>query len=118
VKRCRTAKEFFNKEGLIIISFIFAVVPSAVLTVELRCVMQIQGLIFAVGIFDNQIWDGLRTFGKTAKQCWTERSVRIIGERAFPFVFLTYLIFMILCFIHTASLYELIGVEPLILFEF
>lgn len=118
IKRCKNTKQFFNKDGLIVISFIFAVVPLAVLTVELRCVMQIQGLIYAVGILDNQIWEGFRSFGKVVNQCWIKRSVRILGERPFPYTFFTYLIFMIFCFIHTASLYELIGVDPAILFKF
>lgn len=118
-KRCTSIRRFFSAKILIIFSFLSSVIPVLILNVEMRYVMQIQGLIYAIAILDNTFWDGFKSFGRTISKCYTEKAITRIGQKLFPFTFATYLFFIIFCFIHIASLYESAGIDPkLILFTF
>lgn len=118
-KRCKTVRQFFSAKILIVLSFVFAIAASIILNVEERFTMQIQGLIYALALLDDTLWDGFKCFGRTIKECCTKKTLRGLGERKFPFSFIVYLIFILFCFSHIASLYSSIGIDPAnVLFSF
>lgn len=117
LKRCKTIKQFFSPTLILILSFIAAVAALVALNVEIRCVMQLQGLVVGAAILDTTLWDGFKQLWLQVKHCWQEKSLRILGEKKFPWKFLLYCVFMIFCFMHIASIYETVGVDPAILFR-
>jgi hypothetical protein len=81
--------------------------------------MQMQGLIFTIAILNNIVWDGVKKFGLWLGQCWKVKAVRDLSTQPFPYAFVFYLLFVIVCFTHIATLYELRGIDPsIILFHY
>lgn len=118
-KHCTTLKHFFSLRALIVLSFVFAIAASIILNIEMRFVMQLQGLIYGVALLDDTLWDGFYSFGKAVRQCFKEKSLVILGKNKFPHAFFMYIGFMLLCLAHMASLYEMIGVNAdVVLFSF
>lgn len=119
IKRCTSVRRFFSAKMLIVLSFLLAIAALVVLNVEMRCVMQLQGLIYSLALLDDTLWDGFKSFGKTVRECWTTKSLRCLGQKKFPSAFIIYLLFLLFCFSHIASLYESIGLDPgHVLFKF
>lgn len=112
MKRCKSVKQFFSPNLLIILSFVFAIAALVVLNIEIRCLMQLQGLVLAAAILDDTLWDGLKGFGAQVRECWRKKSLRILGDKKFPYAFFIYCIFMVFCFMHIASIYEITGIDP------
>jgi hypothetical protein len=118
-KRCTSVRRFFSAKMLIVLSFLLAIAPLVVLNIEMRCVMQLQGLIYSLALLDDTLWDGFKSFGKTVKECWATKSLRCLGQKKFPMTFAIYLFLMLFCFTHIASLYDLVGLDPrFVLFRF
>ncbi|MBO5372859.1 MAG: hypothetical protein J6A75_09070 [Lachnospiraceae bacterium] len=113
VSRCKTIKQIFNVKFWLVFAFLWAIVPAIVMVVELRCVIQIQGLIMAVAICDECIWKKIEQLWKgikNKKYKWSN-----IGESKIPYAFLLYCCFIIVCFLHMSSLYEAVGVDASIM---
>lgn len=118
-KRCTSVRRFFSAKLLMVLSFLMAIAALVVLNIELRCVMQLQGLLYALALLDDTLWDGFRSFGRTVKECWTRKSLRCLGQKSFPFTFVIYLMFMLFCMTHMSVLYDMIGLGPeIVLFKF
>lgn len=111
-KKCNSIKEFFSPAFLIVFAFVLAALIPSLLRIEMRYMMALQGLIFAVAVLDNIIWDGIKSFGIMIMQSIKERSFANLGDKAFPYTFAIYLIFLFICLMHFAALYELIGADP------
>jgi len=109
--RCKTIKQFFSPEILLILGFICSLAAVILLSVEQRYAMQIQGLIFVVAISDDTLWHGLNKFKSWICQCFKEKSIRSLSQKPFPYVFCFYLLFILFCFAHIASMYELLGIN-------
>ena len=117
-KRLKTIKKFFSAKLLIILSFVLSLCAMMITAIEYRYTMQIQGLIFSVALLDNKLWDGLKAFLQSIKQCLKAHFLRNLGQKQFPYLFLIYLLFMLFCFTHIATLYETLGNTDGILFRF
>ena len=104
ITRCKTWKEFFSPFFLIGFSFLWSTVPMLVMNIEQRTCLQIQGLIIALAICDDTVWNNIKvTKGNLLK---SKKQYQI----SYPFVF--YILFLIICFLHMATLYETIGSDP------
>lgn len=118
-KRVTSVRKFFSSKMLILLSFLFSLAAMMVTAIEYRYTMQIQGLVFSLALLDNTLWDGFRSLYKTILQCFKNRSLRSLGEQPFPYHFLVYILFILFCFTHMATLYETLGPDTTyILFRF
>jgi hypothetical protein len=114
---CKTAKHFFSANILIILSFILAIAASIILNIEMRFVMQIQGLIYAAALLDDSLWNGLKAFWETVKQCFVKKTLQSLANKPLPYLFALYVVFMFFCLMHISSQYEMLGVSQEILFN-
>lgn len=107
IKKCRKWNQFFSSLFWIGFSFLWATVPMIVMNIEIRNCIQIQGLIIALAVCDDTLWDGV-------KQCVI--SIKEKGKREasgqIPYTIVCYLVFVVICFVHMATLYDNIGAEP------
>lgn len=120
-KRCKTVKQFFSTEIILVLSFLCAIAAPIVLTIELRYAMQIQGFIYAVGLLDDQLWKGLKNIGCFCKGIVIkpQQSVQKLEEVPLSYTSILYIVFVIFCFIHIATIYETVGNDTVnILFKF
>lgn len=99
-----------NVKFWIVFSFLWAVVPALVMVPEMRTVMQIQGFILATALCRNELWNKLSEVFSGIRN-WKIRNMRDIREKEIPYTFLCYCCFIVVCFLHISSLYELIGVD-------
>jgi len=102
--RCKTVKEFFASEILIVLSFAFSLSAVVILAVEARYAMQIQGLIFTAAILDDSIFASIKKYFQKTKTV-------SLGSKTIPYMFLMYILFISLCFMHMATIYESLGVD-------
>lgn len=103
--KCKSWKQFFSPLFLIGFSFLWATVPMLVMNIEPRTCMQIQGLIIALALCDNTIWDNIVDFIKHFKVNSLKRQNGI----SYPVVF--YILFLCVCIMHIATLYETLGTD-------
>lgn len=120
-KRCKTVKQFFSTEIILVLSFLCAIAAPIVLTIELRYAMQIQGFIYAVGLLDDQLWTGLKNIGRFCKGIVIKprQFIQKLIEVPLSYTPILYIVFVVFCFIHIATIYETVGSDTLnILFKF
>ena len=74
-----------------------------IMVVEMRCVLQIQGLILGVVICSDFIWNKMMDmFGYVKENKW---HVNIL-EKKVSISLLIYVFFIIFCFMHIAGIYS------------
>lgn len=108
-KRCKTVKNFFSTKLLMCLAFLLAVAPCIVMRFEFRYVMQLQGFIFSIALFDDVLWDGFKAFGKTIAATVKSKSIKVISQYPLPKTFLKYILFLIICFSFIAALNDISG---------
>ena len=108
-KRCKTVKNFFSTKLLMCFAFLLAVAPCIVMRLEFRYVMQLQGFIYSIALFDDVLWDGFKAFGKTIATTFKSRSISVISQHALPKTFLKYIRFLAICFSFIAALNDISG---------
>ena len=99
-----------NVKFWIVFSFLWSVIPSLVMVPQMRTAMQIQGFILATALCRNEVWNKLSKVFLGIKN-WKIKNIKNIGEKEIPYTLLCYCCFIIICFLHMSSLYELIGVD-------
>ena len=97
-RNCRTWKSVFSDGTVVVLAFFSAVIPLMVLNVEVRCAIQIQGLVMATAITHNYFWDALNRL--KVNICQRKFATEV------PYIVVIYFFFMIFCFIHMGSLYD------------
>lgn len=105
VSKCNSWKKFFSPMFWIGFSFLWAVVPMLVMNIEARTCMQIQGIIIALAICDDYMWNKLK---QVLKEIFI---IRKISFERIPYRFILYIIFVMVCFVHISTLYELCGAD-------
>lgn len=116
-KRCKTLKEFFSKEILIVLGFISTSLVTCLMHFEPRYVMAFQGLFLSAAFLDNILWDGVKNFIAWAKKLFSKTDHVNLKSTKFPYPFAIYVLFVIMCFTNYAALIENVGVDPSILFN-
>lgn len=109
VSKCKTWKSFFSPLFLIGFSFLWATVPMLVMNIEERTCMQIQGLIIALALCDDTIWDNISKGLKKLKSEGLRETIKKMNRISYPVVF--YFLFICIWMTHIATLYEALGVE-------
>ena len=96
-----------------------AIMAGCATCVELRICIQLQGLAYTVGLLDEQLWISLRNGWNDVRQCFREKSLAPIAVKKVPYVFFVYVIYIIMCLIHVAAIYEMSYIDNAeILFDF
>jgi len=86
------------------LSFAFSLSAVVILAVEARYAMQIQGLIFTAAILDDSMFASIKKYFQKTKTV-------SLGSKTIPYMFLMYILFISLCFMHMATIYESLGVD-------
>ncbi|MBR4084590.1 MAG: hypothetical protein IKK33_09965 [Lachnospiraceae bacterium] len=110
VKRCDTWKKFFSPLFWVGFAFVWATVPMLVMNIEARTCMQIQGLIAALAICGTTFREGAKKLIETVKECWRSKSLKSLSH--IPYPVLLYIIFICVCFVHIATLYDGNAINP------
>lgn len=96
-----------------------AIMAGCATCVELRTCIQLQGLAYTVGLLDEQLWISLRNGWNDVRQCFREKSLAPMAVKKVPYVFFVYCIYIIMCLIHVAAIYEMSYIDNAeILFDF
>jgi len=111
IKNVKSVKQFFSPNILIVLSFIMAIAAMLVMLVEMRTVMQIQGLIYGFAVLSDDFWNAIKKIGQSIKQIFVEKTFRVLHDIKMPYVFLIYILFMFFCFTHMGTLYEANGIN-------
>lgn len=111
-KKVKAVGGLFSSKTLLIMAFVSAIIPSIILVIEPRGLMQIQGLVFGTAILCDELWNSLKVFKNMVKEIITTKSVKCLMDKKIPYIFLLYIIFVCFCFMHMGSLYELNGSNP------
>ena len=118
-RNCHTFGTLFQAKFWVVIGFIMAIMAGCATCVELRNCIQLQGLAYTVGLLDEQLWISLRNGWNDVRQCFREKSLAPIAVKKVPYVFFVYVIYIIMCLIHVAAIYEMSYVDNAeILFDF
>ena len=102
MQRCEKVRDLFNAKTWIVLAFVFATAACIVTNIEMRTVMQIQGLIYAMAILSDTFWEALKKFCIGIK---TQKLAYLTNGKV-SYIFLIYLFYLIFCFMHMGSLYD------------
>lgn len=116
-KRCKNLKDILSKKLLIILSFISVIIAPCLNHFEARYVIAFQGLFLCLAFLDNIFWEGLKRFKLFLKRLFSKSEHLDFKNLKFPYPFVIYLLFVIMCFTNYAALIENVGVDPSILFN-
>jgi len=122
-KRIRITKDLFSTNTLIVIAFLCCSLVTCLMHLEMRYVMAFQGLYIAAAILEGTMWNTVKSIGGLVKECIEKRSIKLffstIKNSKFPWTFVIYLVFVIMCFMNYAALLENCGPDPAsILFKY
>lgn len=108
VKKCNNIKNLFSPLFWIGFSFIWAIVPLIVMNLEARTCIPLQGLIIALAVCDDTLWNGLkRVFNN-----FVSHNCNFISTRTVTYTLIGWFLFLTFCFLHIATLYEGIDGPP------
>lgn len=120
-KRWGSLKGIFVKETLLILAFVIPALVTCVTHYEPRYVVGMQALILGSAIFNEAFWDVWKNAFAMVKTCLKQRSIRSMTckfeQAPFPYVFVLYCIFLVMCFSNYASIYETSGASTSLLFR-
>lgn len=119
-QECEKLKNVFNSRAFLILALITPSLVPCILHVEMRYFMSIQILIAGTALLSDTFWKSLSGFKEFVKSITINRKDVTIpcGEIRINYSFISYMIFIALCFMLLATQYELIGPKPNILFNF
>lgn len=103
VTKCKKIRDYFSMNFWIVFAFLWSVVPIMIMTVEMRCVLQLQGLVLAIAIGSDFIWGKAKEIFVDFRKTGIKNSILELDVKA---SFIVYIIFIIFCFMHIASLYN------------
>lgn len=110
ISKNKSIKSVFNAKLWIVFAFLWSIVPALVMVLESRYAMQLQGFILAIALCKDELWKKLFNVLYEVRN-WKLENVKKIGEGEIPYTLIFYCCFIIACFLHMSSLYELIGVD-------
>lgn len=120
-KRWKTFRGVFVKETLFIIAFVIPSLVTCVFHFEPRYVIAMQSLFLGAAIYDDTFWNIFKQAFNLIKECASQKSLRPMVDKfnhaRFPYVFVLYCIFVVMCFTNYAAIYETYGADPSILFK-
>ena len=120
-KHWKTLKGVFVKETFLIISFVFPALVTCATHFEPRYVVAMQSLIVGTAICHDTFWNIFKDIFAIIKECKTQHSmqpiIQVFNEAKFPYVFVLYCVFVVMCFSNYAAIYETYGADPVILFK-
>lgn len=106
-KNCKTLGDVLQPKTIIVFGFIMAVMPCCVTCVELRYCIQLQGLVYSVGLLYGGVGEALLNGARVIYKCFAEKSLAPLRNNELPTGFFVYCIFILLCFIHLSTIYEM-----------
>lgn len=113
--KCRMLKDLFNPKIFLILALITPSLVPSLLHVEIRYYMSIQILIAGTALLSNTFW---RPFFELKELVLSKQGISLLfNETRINYSFIAYIIFISLCFMLFASLYELAGPTSDILFR-
>lgn len=105
VKGIKKVKDFFVGELWIILGFIASVIPSLVLTVEMRYALSLQALVFGVALLGPALPRFAKMIAVGFAECLKGKSLRPLSEKQFPWGFLLWGVFVVCCLAHIGTIY-------------
>lgn len=106
-RNCPTLGSLFQAKFWVVFGFIMAIMAGCATCVELRNCIQLQGLVYTVGLLDEQLWISLRNGWNDVRRCFRERSLAPIAVKKVPYTFIVYCVYILMCLIHVAAIYEM-----------
>ncbi len=105
VKHTQSIRSVFQRKTLIVFATLCTILPLVVLTVEARCTISLQGLIFGVALMGPLLENGGWAIITTAKRLVKgEIRLRDIPQCAFPWELLIGIFFVWVCLTHYGDL--------------
>lgn len=119
-KKCKRLKSVLNSKLFLILALITPSLVPCLMHVEMRYFMSIQILIAGTALLSDTLWESLSFFKEFIKSITVNRKkTRVVwGELRINYSFISYIIFITLCFMLFATQYELVGPNSAILFDF
>lgn len=107
--KCKTWEKIFSPLFFIGFSFLWATVPMLVMNIEPRTCLQIQGLIMSLALCDGTIWENIHSVLMNIQKNGRKEFLRKMNRISYPVLF--YIIFLCICLMHIATLYEALGTD-------
>ncbi|MBI6873593.1 hypothetical protein [Clostridium aciditolerans] len=119
-KNCKWIKDVFDSRTFLILALILPSLVPCLMHVEMRYFMSIQILIAGIALLSDTLWNSLLNFKEFIKQVTIDRkNTDSSTSIQINYTFVSYLIFITLCFLLFATQYELLGpTNANILFKF
>ncbi len=111
-KKRKTVRDVFCCDALIPLAYLSTIAPSILLQIEMRNILSLYSLILAVGILSNVAWDGIKQFFSFMFYLFKNKTFKQISDKPFPYTFIIYIIFILMCFMLYATLLETTGSDP------
>lgn len=115
--KIKKISDILKPKALIILSFVLPSITAILFHVEMRYFLSLQILIFSVTILSDDLWKYIKTFTISTKKLFLKNKRKKINIKI-NYKFITYILFIIVCLSWYASLYEIVGVNLDILFNF
>lgn len=116
---CKKIKNIFlNQKTLLLLSFIVSSLVPCLWWTEMRYFISIQVLIISTAILSDTLWKILYKLIYSIKQLIVYKKHFLIKEIKINYTLISYFIFIILCFMLFATIYESLGPNINILFNF
>ena len=115
-KRCKTLRSFFKPGLLIVAAFVVPVLISCFLQIEKRYTISLLVLVTCVGLFDDTLKNAYIAVKNMADRFRNRSSLNEIMSIKIFYPVAIYAIFIIVCFLHHATIMETLGPSISILF--
>jgi hypothetical protein len=115
--KCKKLKDILDLRLFLLLALVTPSLVPCLEHVEMRYFMSIQILIAGTALLADTLWNSLSGFKDFAASIIINRKNRN-GEIRINYPFVSYVIFITLCFMLFATQYELRGPSPSILFKF
>ena len=117
IKRCKTVKSIVCPNTLIVAAFVVVALIPCLAHMEKRYAISLQALIICVGLFDDTIKNIVLSVIDKIEQCVKAKSLGPVWNGKISYPAVIYVVFMVVCFMHHASIYETLGPSISILFS-
>lgn len=108
-KSCKWLKDLFQSRTFLILALIFPSLVPCTMHVEMRYFISIQILIAGTALFSDTLWTALFNFKNFIKQIINNKNRGSKTPIQINYTFVSYSIFITLCFLLFATHYELLG---------
>lgn len=116
-KRMKKLRDLFQAKVWLALAALASIIPSLVMCVEPRVSISFQCLFFGVALAGPIIPLSCATVVSAVKQCWQDRSLRSLMDRSFPWAFIGWVIFCLVCLAYYGSLCAASGLGTDMLFR-